>query len=84
MGVEIGVLAVRRSVLIKAPPERVWQEFTSLERMRAWFGRGHTLHEYEPRLGGKVELSVVIDGKPHRYGGRIIAFEPAREVDIRG
>lgn len=65
MGVEIGVLAVRRSVLIKATPERVWQEFKTLEKMRAWFGLGHTLHKYEPRLGGQVELAVMIDGDLH-------------------
>ncbi len=80
MGVEIGVLAVRRSVLIKATPERVWQEFETLEKMRAWFGLGHTLHKYEPRLGGQVELSMMIDGDLHHYGGRIIVFEAAREV----
>jgi uncharacterized protein YndB with AHSA1/START domain len=75
-------------VLIDASPERVWQEFESLERMRAWFGvawesggrRGHTLLKYEPRLGGAVELSVVHDGEDKRFGGRIVVFEPAREL----
>jgi len=33
MGIEIGVLAVRRSVLIHTPPARVWEEFTSFERL---------------------------------------------------
>jgi uncharacterized protein YndB with AHSA1/START domain len=88
MGIQIGLLAVRRSVLIKAPVERVWREFESLERMQAWFGhpweaggrRGHTLLEYEPRLGGNVKLSITFDGEPRYFGGRIVVFEPAREL----
>ena len=33
MGIEISALKVRRSSLIQATPERVWQEFTSFERL---------------------------------------------------
>ena len=80
MGTEIGVLAVRRSVWIGATPERVWEQFESLERLRAWFGRGHRLLAYEPRLGGWAELDVEIDGERRRFGGRIAVFAPAREL----
>ena len=80
MGVAIGLLNVRRSILIDAPPQRVWQEFATPERLAAWFGQGHTLHVFETRLGGKAELSVEIDGQPRQYGGRVIAFEPEREL----
>lgn len=80
MGVEIGTLAVRRSILIKATPERVWQEFESLERMKRWFGTGHRLLKYEPKVGGDVLLEVDIEGEARRFGGRIIVFEPNREV----
>ena len=80
MGIEIGQLAVRRSILIEAAPERVWQEFESLERMKAWFGTGHTLLKYEPRQGGLVELEVEIDGEPKRFGGHIVVFDPPHEV----
>lgn len=80
MGVEIGILAVRRSILIDAPPERVWQEFETYERMSAWFGTGHRLLQYEPRIGGAVLLEVDIDGVAKRFGGTIIVFEPEREV----
>jgi uncharacterized protein YndB with AHSA1/START domain len=78
----ISPLAVRRSVWIAATPERVWREFESFERMRTWFGTGHALTAYEPRLGGLVET----DASPHRggeglvFGGKIIVFEPAREI----
>ena len=80
MGTEIGQLAVRRSILIDAPPERVWREFETLERMQAWFGTGHRLLEYEPRVGASVLLEVDIEGRPMRFGGRITVFDPPREL----
>ncbi len=80
MGITISLLNVRRSILIQAPPERVWQEFESFDRIAAWFGRGHELHRFEPELGGQVEMSVVIDGEQRRYGGPVVVFEHHREV----
>src|SRR5574341_1499553 len=81
MGTEIGTLAVRRSIHINAPPESVWQEFESFERMRAWFGTGHTLTKYEPRVGGMVEFDAGEDeGERLIFGGRMLVFDPPREV----
>ncbi len=80
MGITISLLNVRRSILIQAPPERVWQEFESFDRIAAWFGRGHELHRFEAKLGGQVELSVVIDGERRRFGGPVVLFEREREV----
>ena len=80
MPTEIGTLAVRRSALINAAPERIWREFETYERMAAWFGVGHRLLRYEPKEGGDVLLEVDIKGQPMRYGGRIVVFEPGREV----
>ena len=85
------ILVVRRSIHIKAAPERVWEEFTSFERMDAWWGvllgtptagrsLGQRLVAYEPRAGGRVEMEVLLGGEPARYGGPIVAFEPAREL----
>ena len=34
--------------------ERVWEEFETFEAMPDWFGIGHTLVEYEPRVGAYV------------------------------
>ncbi len=82
MDLEIGLLHVRRSIFIRATPARVWQEFLSFEKLGAWFGRGHTLHRYEPNLGATVEFSVEIDGKRQHYGGPVIVFEPEREVSF--
>jgi uncharacterized protein YndB with AHSA1/START domain len=74
------LLTVRRCIFIEAPPERVWQEFETFERMRAWFGTGHTLITYEPRIGGWVELEVDVEGETLRFGGRVTTFEPPREL----
>ena len=80
MGTEIDVMAVRRSIMIDAPPERVWKEFERVDRMVGWFGTGHRLVSYEARVGGWVALEVDIEGTPMRFGGRVTAFEPSREL----
>ncbi len=82
MGMEIGLLNVRRSILIRASPKRVWEEFGSFERMAAWLGRGHELHVFEPRLNGRVDMSVEIDGKRRHYGGPVLVYDPQREVSF--
>ncbi len=48
--------------------------------MRSWFGTGHTLLNYEPRVGGRVELEVTHEANVLRFGGKIIVFEPGREL----
>jgi uncharacterized protein YndB with AHSA1/START domain len=80
VGIEISTLHVRRSGLIDAAPERVWLEFMSFDRLKAWFGRGHRLDAYDPLLGGSVRLSVEIDGARRAFGGEILVFDPAREL----
>ena len=80
MGIEVSLLNVRRSILIQASPERVWREFQSFERISAWFGRGHQLHTFEPRLNGRVVMSVELGGKRQRFGGSVIVYEPEREM----
>ncbi len=82
MGMEISLLNVRRSILIQASPERVWEEFGSFDRIAAWLGRGHELHVFEPRLGGRVEMSVEIDGKRRHYGGPVLVYDGCREVSF--
>ena len=80
MGITIGSLHVRRSILIQASPAEVWREFESFERIAAWLDRGHQLHAFEPKLGGMADFSVEMDGKRVHYGGPILVFEPEREV----
>lgn len=85
------MLVVRRSILIAAPPDRVWREFASLEAMRGWWGamiapplggtpNGQRLLRFEPRVGGRIEMEVDIDGAPARYGGEITVFDAAHEL----
>lgn len=75
---EISPFGVRRAALIHATPKRVWEEFTSYERMKAWYGTGHELTRYEPRVGGVVETRFG-DG-PSYARGEVIVFEPGREL----
>ena len=82
MGLKIGPMHVRRSILIKAPPVRVCQEFTDFERIRAWLGRGHTLHRLDLRVGGTADLSVEIGGEKRHFGGAVLVFEPERELSF--
>lgn len=82
MGIDLGHLAVRRSSFIRATPERVWQEFTSFEALRPWFGTGHTLEAFEPRVGGTVRLSIERDGRRVFAGGCVVVFEPGRELSF--
>ena len=80
MGTTVGTMNVRRSTFVQCTPERVWEEFASFDRMREWFGIGHTLHAYEPKLGANVELSVELGGTQQHFGGPITVCEPGREV----
>ena len=90
MGLQIGSLYVRRSIFIKAPARRVWQEFESFERIREWFGIGHQLHKLEPVVGGEVDLSMPNDynvntgddGRIHMIGN-VLEFEPDHEISFR-
>jgi uncharacterized protein YndB with AHSA1/START domain len=86
-----GVLVVRRSIHIKAAPEKVWQQFESFERMNRWWGaiigspeagkpNGQRLLKYEPHRSGHVEMEVMFDGTRLRYGGAIVVFDPSREL----
>lgn len=83
MATEIGTLAVRRSIMIQATPERVWEEFTSFEKMKAWFGIGHDLTAYEPRVGGEVVTEFDHDGGRARTSGKVLVFDPGRELTFK-
>jgi uncharacterized protein YndB with AHSA1/START domain len=87
MGTTIGPLAVRRSIWIDAKRARVWRELESFERMRDWFGTGHTLVRYEPRVGGIVEVDAGTDEQHHdvpeeglRFVGAVVVFDPPHEL----
>lgn len=82
MGLTIGALNVRRSILIEAPPGRVWEEFQSFDRIDAWLGIGHRIHTFEPWVDGQAEFSALIDGEPRHFGGAVLVLEPERELSF--
>lgn len=82
MGLAIGPLHVRRSTFIQAPPRTVWRHFTTEDAVKDWLDQGHTVHTFEPVLGGTVRMSVEIDGERQTYGGSIIVWEPEREISL--
>ncbi len=85
------VLVVRRSIQIPAPPQRVWREFRDFAALDRWRGRlsgephagqgnGQRLVVYDPRVGGRIEMEILLRGAPVRYGGPIVTFRPAAEL----
>ena len=85
---KIGGLAVRRSIEIEAPPERVWEECASAERMRQWFtpAGGVDMNckriEYEPHVGGRWITEGVHEGEPFFFDGRVLVYDPPRELSL--
>jgi uncharacterized protein YndB with AHSA1/START domain len=84
-------LVVRRSIHIRAPAARVWEEFSPAERFDRWWGaliaapaagtpNGQRLVRYEPHVGGRIEMEVDFDGAPVRFGGEIQVFAQGREL----
>jgi len=82
MGLSIGPLHVRRSIFIDAVPAKVWEEFGSFDRLNAWFGRGHRLEVFEPKIGGKIHLSVETSTNDRSYGGEILVMDEERELSF--
>lgn len=80
MATKISDLSVRRCALIKATPERIWQEFESFDRMRAWYGIGHALTKFEAKAGGQVETRVEHEGNAITFIGSVLVFDPPREL----
>ena len=88
---EDSVLRVRRSIYVRAQPDRVWEEFTSFETRHRWWGarigdpqagtsKGQYLLEYVPKIGGRAVMAVDWDGARVKYGGTITDFAPGREL----
>ncbi|MEQ1753540.1 MAG: SRPBCC domain-containing protein [Micropepsaceae bacterium] len=87
-------LRVRRSILIAAPANRVWEEFQSIDKMRHWWGahtgspeagtsKGQWLDEYDAHVGGAIRMSVMWDGVRVSYGGVLTRFDSARELSFQ-
>lgn len=88
---EQSIFTVRRSIHVNANPERVWQEFSSFDRMNAWWGlvtgepqagtsKGQWLEVFEPQADGRIRMAVNWDGSRVAYGGQIKRFDRGREL----
>ena len=82
MGLEIGALHVRRSILIDATPTQVWRSFENEDALRAWLDQGHVIHSFVPEVGATTQLSVVIDDVQRHFGGEVLVVEPGRELSV--
>lgn len=85
----IGELAVRRSIEINAPPERVWEEFASVDRMRLWYTSAGGAEmpcqrlDYEPRVGGPfISQGEHPVGEKYHFAGRVVVYDPPRELTV--
>lgn len=88
MATKIGELAVRRSIEIHAPPERVWEELASVERFRLWYSTEGGVEmpcqelDYEPRVGGVFETRGDHGNLRFRFTGRVLVFDPPHELTV--
>jgi uncharacterized protein YndB with AHSA1/START domain len=71
-----GVVTVRRSVVLPAPPDAVWAALTDAGHLSAWLG-GDV--ELDPFPGGQIVIRE--DGRLRR--GVIVDIEPLRHLEIR-
>ncbi len=80
-------LVVRRSVYIKASPDRVWREFGSFERMAGWWDASTDalkvkLRAYEPRLGGPFSIEGKHGAFPYHFDCTVVTFDAEREFTV--
>lgn len=80
MAMATGGLAVRRSIVIEAPAERIWEEFTSAERMQRWFHCQRLV--FEPWQGGRFETEGYHHGVHYVFGGEVLTYAPPRELTV--
>jgi uncharacterized protein YndB with AHSA1/START domain len=77
---------------IEAPPERVYEALLDADAVAAWRvpeGMSSQVHEFEPRVGGRVRVSLSYDdasgvgktsGRTDTYSGVFTELIPGRRV----
>ncbi|MGI9595488.1 MAG: SRPBCC family protein [Acidimicrobiales bacterium] len=83
MGLSISTLHVRRSIFINASPSVVWRSFEDQASVMAWLDAGHTVHSFDPQVGGVVEMSIPSDGGRVFFGGEVLVVDPERELSLQ-
>ncbi len=82
MGLVVGSLNVRRCTWIDVEGIEAWKQFSDFDRLSRWFGIGHRLEAFEPGPMGHIVMSVELDAKRRQFGGKIVVWEPGRELSI--
>lgn len=67
-------LTARASVLIDAPPQKVWEALTQPEIIRKYFFGTDTITDW--KVGGPIQFTGEFNGKSYRDRGTVLAFEP--------
>lgn len=80
MTIGMGALAVRRSIVIEASPERIWEEFTNAERMQRWFLCQRLV--LEPYVGGRFETEGDHGATHYVLGGKVLTYDPPRDLTV--
>ena len=81
MGIEIGSLCVRRCTQIYASPQRIWEEFESIEKLSAWYGIGQKIESFKPGIDGEISMSVELEAQATPSG---TGSEPLADAGAQG
>jgi uncharacterized protein YndB with AHSA1/START domain len=69
------------------PPQRVFDAWTQVDLLRRWFGCASDklwrVHEWDPRVGGKIHVSLDFDGNPYDVEGEFLIVDPPRRLKYR-
>lgn len=69
-------ISTRASIMIDAPPSKVWEALTTPELIRGWFFGVDT--ETDWTVGSPIVHRGEYQGKPYKDRGTIVRFEPGR------
>ena len=69
------------------PPQRVFDAWIQVDLLRRWFGcapdKLWQVHVWDPRVGGKIRVSLDFDGTPFEVEGEFLVVEPPRRLTYR-
>ena len=69
-------LKIDLEIEIAAPPERVWQVFSTPENMQEWM----RLSGYLPEVGANYQMDVSTPEGAFIFTGEVKVFDPPREL----
>jgi len=76
--------AVRLTIVVKRPPEAVYDAWVQPEKIAKWFipepGSTCEIGEFEPRIGGRFEITVDAGEPCTAYGKFLVMDRPNRLV----